>query len=332
MKILILGGTVFLGRHLVMAAIERGHELTLFNRGTRTLEQSGIRQLHGEREGNLAALAGEHWDAVIDTSGYLPQDVRRSAEMLAAAGVSHYTFISSISAYAGFSEPGMGETAALADLPEGAVEERSNETYGALKARCEQEAASAMPGRALIIRPGLIVGPFDPTDRFTYWPERLAKGGEVLAPGRRERSVQFIDVRDLADWIIRMVEARQTGVFNATGPERELRMAVFLEQANAALGSPAVLTWVDDAFLQEQEAGAWMELPLWLPEGGEMDGFLRVSNAKAVAAGLSFRPVADTVVATQAWNRTRRTTDRQAGLRPEREQALLAAWHRRKQR
>jgi 2'-hydroxyisoflavone reductase len=331
MKLLILGGTVFLGRHLVAAATARGHELTLFNRGTRALELPGIRQLHGEREGDLGMLAGERWDAVIDTSGYLPQDVRRSAQMLAAT-VSHYTLISSISAYAGFSEPGMEETAALAVLPEGAGEKRDSEAYGALKARCEQEVESAMPGKALIIRPGLIVGPFDPTDRFTYWPERLARGGEVLAPGRRERPVQFIDARDLADWIIRMVEARQTGTFNATGPERELGMETLLQQANTALGSAAVLTWVDDAFLQEQEAGAWMELPLWIPEDDEMDGFLRVSNAKAVAAGLHFRPVADTVAATQAWNQTREATDRQAGLRPEREQALLAAWHGRKQR
>jgi len=330
-KLLILGGTVFLGRHLAAAAIARGHELTLFNRGTRPLDLPGIRQLRGEREGDLAALGGQHWDAVIDTSGYLPQDVRRSAQTLAAA-VSHYTFISSISAYAGLTEPGMDETAPLAVLPDATPQALSNETYGALKALCEREAESAMPERTLIVRPGLIVGPFDPTDRFTYWPERLARGGEVLAPGRRGRPVQFIDVRDLADWVIRLVEAGQTGTYNATGPDQELTMEAFLEQANSALGSPAALTWVEEDFLQEQEVGAWMELPLWIPEDGQMDGFLRVNVAKALAAGLHFRPVADTVTATRAWNRTRAAADRKAGMQPDREQALLAAWHNRERK
>ncbi len=209
MKLLVLGGTVFLGRHLVEAATARGHSVTLFNRGQHNPElYPEVEKLRGDRDSDLSALQGRRWDAVIDTCGYLPRAVRASAELLADA-VDHYTFISSISVYADFHTPAMDESAPVGTLADETVEEVTGETYGPLKALCEQAAERALPGRVLNIRPGLIVGPHDPTDRFTYWPVRVARGGEVLAPGRPHVPVQVIDGRDLAEWTVRMVEARQ---------------------------------------------------------------------------------------------------------------------------
>jgi 2'-hydroxyisoflavone reductase len=330
MKLLILGGTVFLGRHLVDAALVRGHEVTLFNRGQHNAGlYPEVEQLRGDRDGGLDALRGRRWDAAIDTSGYVPRVVRASAELLAGA-VDRYVFISSISVYPHFHTLGLDETAPVGTLEDPTVEEVTGETYGPLKALCEQAVEAALPGRALVIRPGLIVGPHDPTDRFTYWPVRVARGGEVLAPGRPDRHTQFVDARDLAEWTVRMVEDGQIGTFNATGPAEPLAFGALLD-ACRALGGDARITWVDEAFLAEQEVGPWIELPLWIPES-DLDtlGFSDVSIAKAREAGLSFRPLEGTLRDTLAWaaglpaNRAWR-----AGLKLEREAELLAAWHAR---
>lgn len=327
MKILILGGTVFLGRHLVDAALARGHAVTLFNRGQHNPDlYPEVEKLRGDRDGDLAALTGRRWDAVVDTSGYVPRIVRAAAELLADA-VDHYTFISSISVYADFTAHGMDEAA-----PVGALEDETAEevlpNYGPLKALCEQAAERAMPGRVLIIRPGLIVGPFDPSDRFTYWPHRIAAGGEVLAPGSPARPVQIIDVRDLAEWNIRMVERQGTGVFNATGPDRVLTMAEVLDACCTVSGSDARLTWVSEAFLAEAGVRPWTELPLWVPGTDENAGFADVACRKAIAAGLTFRPLDGTVRDTLAWDTARPAgTVRTNGLDPDREADLLRAWH-----
>jgi 2'-hydroxyisoflavone reductase len=244
-----------------------------------------VETLIGDRDGNLAALKGRRWDAVIDTSGRIPRVVKASATLLADAA-EHYTFLSSVSAYADRSVHGIDENAPLAQL----CDENSEDVvadYGALKARCEREVIEAMGGRALNVRAGLIVGPYDDTGRFAYWPRRICQGGEVLAPGKPDRPVQFIHARDLADWIIKMVENRYTGTYNATGPENRLTMGQFLEACRAVTGSDARFTWIDEAFLLDHEVIAFTELPLWLRTVSE--GMLAVHTEKARAAGLTFR-------------------------------------------
>jgi 2'-hydroxyisoflavone reductase len=325
-KILILGGTVFLGRHLVELGLARGHTFTLFNRGIHNPDLfPGVEKRRGDRQEDLSALESSQWDAVIDTCGYLPRVVRKSAEHLRDR-VEHYTFISSLSVYAEGSPPGTGESGETGKLEDETVEEITGETYGPLKALCERAVENALPGRALVIRPGLIVGPHDPSDRFTYWPWRISRGGEVLAPGRPGRPVQFVDVRDLSGWILDLVEKRQTGVFNATGPDTLLTMGQTLETCRAVTGSNATFTWVSDEFLLAQEVGAYSEMPLWVPEA-EAPGFDTFDCRKAIAAGLIFRPLEDTVRDTLEWDQTRPAdTPRRSGMSAERESALLKAW------
>ena len=319
MRLLILGGTVFLGRHLVGEALGRGHAVTLFNRGrTHPDLFPEAHRLLGDRDGDLSALEGGRWDAVIDTSGYFPRIVRASAELLASRA-DHYTFISSVSAYGDLSVP-PHESSAVAKLEDETVEDfgAEFENYGGLKALCEAEVERAFPGRALIVRPGLIVGPHDPTDRFTYWPRRLARGGPVLAPGPPERRTQYIDVRDLVSWLVRMVEERRTGIFNAVN--EGVSWGELLEGAD--------VTWVDDAFLLERGVGEWMELPLWLADPA-VAGMDKADVSAAVGAGLAFRPLRDTIRATAEWDASRGDYEPRAGLAPEREAELLAAWRRR---
>ncbi|MDQ2717568.1 MAG: NAD-dependent epimerase/dehydratase family protein [Chloroflexota bacterium] len=328
MNLLILGGTKFLGLHLVETACARGHEVTLFNRGQSNPGLfSDVEQLRGDRDGDMTALEGRHWDAAIDTSGYVPRVVGASARLLANS-VNHYTFISSISVYADFSTVGMDESAPVGTLQDETVEEFTGEMYGPLKALCEQAAEAAMPGRVLTVRPGLIVGPHDPSDRFTYWPHRVAQGGEVLAPGKPEQGTQFIDARDLAAWIVRMVEAGHTGTYQATGPGYKLPIQRVLEECRVVSSSDARFTWVQDAFLVEKEVGPYVEMPLWIPRGPEDAGFAAVNCARAIAAGLTFRPLADTVRDTLAWDATRAPdTALKAGLTREKEAQLLREWH-----
>lgn len=328
MKILILGGTVFYGRWLVEAALQRGHEVTLFNRGKSNPDLfPQVEKITGDRTQTVAALEGRRWDAVIDPSGYVPRIVRMAVEQLKDQ-VDHYTFISSISVYKDMSQPGTDENAPVGTLEDESTETVTGETYGPLKALCEQTVQQLMPGRALVIRPGLIVGPHDPTDRFTYWPVRVARGGDVLAPGRPERQIQIIDVRDLAEWTIRMVEGKQVGVFNATGPHPELTMGELLETCRQVSGSQAEIHWVDERFLLDQQVEPWMQLPVWVPEiEPEYGGFMAADISRALEAGLTFRPIASTAGDTLEWARTRPEDHRwRAGLPAEREQELLDLW------
>lgn len=329
MKLLILGGPRFLGRHVIDAALAANHEVTLFNRGqTNPDDYPALEKLRGNRDGDLAALRGRSWDAVIDTCGYVPRVVADSARLLADA-VAHYTFVSSISVYAGTPVPGLDETAPLGRLADESVEEITGETYGPLKVLCEQAVERYFPGRANHVRAGLIVGPYDPSDRFTYWPVRIDRGGEVLAPGSPDTLVQLVDGRDLAAWMVQMAAHRTAGTFNATGPDTPLTMGQLLATCQAASSRESTLTWVDDAFLLAQGVGPWMEMPLWIPASDEdAPGFSAIDCRRARAAGLTSRPVADTVRDTLAWA-SRRSPDWtwRAGLDAAKEAAILQAWH-----
>ncbi|MFL5346176.1 MAG: SDR family oxidoreductase [Hyalangium sp.] len=331
-KILILGGTGFLGPALVEAALPRGHTLTLFNRGkTHPGLFPNVEQLHGDRDGDLKALEGRKWDAVIDTSGYVPRIVKASAELL-APNVEQYVFVSSISVYKDGSQYGVDENSPVATVEDEKTEDVS-QYYGALKALSEKAVQAAMPGRATVVRPGLIVGQGDSTDRFSYWPVRVARGGEVLAPGDGEDPIQFIDVRDLAAFIIGLVERRTVGTFNALGPAQTLTMRELLEACKAASGGDATFTWVEWSWLVEQQkVMPWTNMPVWLPRQGEDKGMCKISNARALAQGLTFRPTVDTARDTLAWFKTlppERQQKLHAGVTPEREREVLAAWHAR---
>lgn len=325
MKLLILGGTRFLGRALVEEGRVAGHEITLFNRGQSNPELfPDVEQIHGDRDGGLNVLGGREWQAVIDTCGYVPRVVRASAEFLAGA-VEHYIFISSASVYAEPLLPGTDENSPVATMPDETVEEITGETYGPLKALCEAAATEAMGGRALNVRAGLIVGPHDLSDRFTYWPARIARGGEVLAPGAPDYAVQFIDVRDLARWILTAAEARLTGPFNATGPRRPLPLGRLFETCREISGSDARFTWVDESFLIANEIAPYTEMPLWVP--AEFGGFNSFGIDKALAAGLAFRPVEETVRDTLAWANSRPDDYVwRNGMAAEKEARLLDEW------
>ncbi|GAB4581007.1 MAG: SDR family oxidoreductase [Anaerolineales bacterium] len=330
MKILLLGGPKFLGRALIESALARGHEVTTFNRGTTNPNLfPEIEKLHGDRTTNLDALRGRTWDVVLDTCGYIPRHVRASAELLSDAA-EHYTFISSLSVYASTAQPGLDESAPVGKLEDETVEEVTGETYGPLKALCEQAVEATFPGRAHHVRAGLIVGPYDPSDRFTYWPVRVARGGEILVPGRPGWLTQQVDVRDLSAWIIGMAEGRKTGVYNATGPAQPLTFGEMLDVCREVSGSDAHFTWVTEQFLADEKVAAWIEMPLWIPESEpDFAGFSAISCAKAISDGLTFRPLHETVRDTLAWATTRPADYTwRAGLKPEREGDLLAKWHR----
>lgn len=326
MKLLIIGGTRFLGRAIVDEGRALGHTLTLFNRGHSNPKLfPDVEQIHGDRNGSLDVLRGRRWDAVIDTCGYVPRTVRASAEFLSGA-VDHYTFISTLSVYAEPLPADANENAPVGTLADASIEEITGETYGPLKVLCERAATEAMDGRALLVRSGLIVGPHDPTDRFTYWPVRVARGGEVLAPLAPDYGVQFIDARDIARWALRATEARLTGPYNVTGPRRPLPLGELLDTARALSNSDARFTWVDEAFLSAHEVAPFTEMPLWVP--AEAAGFNAFNIDRALLAGLSFRTLEETVGDTLAWAATRPAgyTTR-AGLAPDREAALLREWH-----
>jgi 2'-hydroxyisoflavone reductase len=327
-KILILGGTLFVGRHLVEAALARSHEVTLFNRGrTSPGLYPEVEHLQGDRDGALGSLEGRSWDAVFDTSARIPRWVQDATEILADS-VGHYTFVSSGSVYSDTSRPATNEQGRVHGLADETVEEIADpETYGGLKVLCEHAAEEGMPGRALSIRAGLIVGPYDPTGRFTYWSHRLARGGDVLAPEPRDQPVQFVDARDLAAWMLDMAGRGVTGVFNATGPAERLTMEGFLERARDATESDARLVWADEAFLLENGVQEWSDLPLWLAPGANPNEayFLDMDISKALRAGLRFRPLGETVRDTLTGAAL--TVD--AGFAPSRERALLEAWRAR---
>ncbi|NVB41397.1 NAD-dependent epimerase/dehydratase family protein [Pseudenhygromyxa sp. WMMC2535] len=332
MHVLILGGTGFLGPHFVREALARGHRVTLFNRGkTNPHLFPELEKLRGDRRaGDLQALEGRRFDAVVDTSGYLPQNVAATAGLLADSG--QYLFVSSVSVYRDQGQAGLTVGDPVAPHPEPGNDDVA-QFYGPLKALCEQAAEDQMPGRTTVIRPGLIVGPGDPTDRFTYWPVRLARGGEVMAPGRPEDPVQLIDARDLAAFMVHCLEARDFSTYNAVGPAERLGVGEMLRVGAEALGSSASFVWVPAPFLAEQEVAPWVEMTVWVPpEDPEFGGLGSVDGSAAVAAGLRHRPLAETFVDTLAdWRalpEARREAPR-AGLPAAREAEVLAAWRAR---
>ncbi len=377
-RILILGGTGFLGPKTIAAAVARGHEITIFNRGKREKSlplEIEVEHLYGNRDPELPAdddkdpegklvrpdarpkgleqLVGRSWDVVIDNSGYFPRHVAASAQLL-ANHAERYIFISSISAYADPPPQGGDETAKLAELADPKVETMGaeGEHYGGLKVACERAAEAAFPGRTVIVRPGFIVGPGDPTDRFSYWPVRIEQGGEVLAPGSPDDPVQWIDVRDLAEWLVMLVEAGTTGTFNAVGPPKPGRWGDVLGACVTASANDAKLEWVPATWLSQHGMGAENAFPIWIAPVDKFAGFHRWSNDRAEAAGLKFRPISDTVTAIREWHprelerRVRVTRELQeaaqakgapppkladptalrAGPTREREQELLAKW------
>jgi 2'-hydroxyisoflavone reductase len=336
LRILILGGTGFTGPHQVRYALSRGHQITLFNRGKQPHEWPGaVDELIGDRNtGDLKALEGKEWDVCIDNPTSLPFWVRDAGRVLHGK-IKHYIFISTISVYADNLKPA-DESAPVASYPgKDAMAEtieslRANgELYGPLKALSEQEAEKQFPGKATIIRPGLIVGPGDETDRFTYWPVRLARGGEVLAPGDGSDPVQIIDARDLAEWTIRMAEAHTLGTFNATGPEHPLPMKGMLTGIATAIHADAKLIWVSTDFLESEKVEPWSDMPVWVPARGDTAGFAKRSIRKALDAGLTFRPLDTTAADTLAWFK-QQPAERQAklksGLTSAREAEILAKW------
>ncbi len=334
LRILILGGTGFTGAYQVRYALSRGHKVTTFNRGKTHPGKlpNEVEQLIGDRNGQLDALKGRKWDVAIDNPTTLPAWVRDAAQIL-KGNVERYVFISTISVYADTSK-GVDETAPLAKYDGSdpyketleAMKASGYKTYGPLKALSEKEAEKWFPGKTLIIRPGLIVGPGDETDRFTYWPVRIDRGGEVLAPGKPSDPVQFIDARDLAEWTIRMAENRETGIYNATGAAEPLGIGEMLDQTKSALNSDAKFTWIPAEFLKQQKVEAWSDMPVW---AGDELGLARTNISRALAEGLTFRRLTETARDTLAWFESQ-SQDRQsklrAGLTPEREAEVLAAW------
>ena len=326
MRILILGGTRFLGRHLVEAALAHGHEVTLFNRGKSNPDLfPQLETIIGDREHDVNKLNGHIWDAVIDVAGYVPRIVRLSAEVL-KENVARYVFISTISVYRDFKQISIDESYPVGKLEDATIEEITGETYGPLKALCEQIVQDTYRERALIVRPGLIVGPHDPTDRFTYWPVRVARGGEVLAPQKPEAAIQVIDVRDLADFIIKLIQDNASGIYNATGPNYDLTIGNLLEVSKQFTGSNADFKWASVDFLNQYKVEAWSDMPTCVPDDEEGIGFSRVNVSKAIDAGLTFRPLEETVRDTLAWAQSRPPDHEwRAGLTAEREAQVLAA-------
>lgn len=340
LNILILGGTGFTGPFQVEYALKRGHRVTLFNRGKRPSPEwpSAVEQLHGDRNtGDLAALKGRKWDVCIDNPTSLPFWVRDAGQVL-KGNVGHYLFISTISVYADGSKPGINESSPLAQYKGKDAMAETQQTlradienlYGPLKALSEAEAHKQFGKNVTIVRPGYIVGPRDETDRFTYWSHRVAQGGEILVPGDGQDPIQIIDGRDLGEWMIRLAEARTLGTFNACGPDYALSMDAMLYGCQAVTGGGMTLTHVSPAFLDEQQVG----LPIWVPsKDNPYAGYGAVSNQRAIAAGLTFRPLATTVEDLLAWFRSlpaERQAKLGAGITREKEAELLKAWHARK--
>jgi len=336
-RMLILGGTGFIGPHTVRTAVERGHEVTIFTRGRTQADLPDVEHLIGDRENDLTALEGRTWDVVLDNNSRDYRWVQRSTELLKDAA-EHYLFVSSISAYAttigGYEsadrvlrEPIIFEDSDRFEPPDGWTD-GDDAHYGLTKALGENISHAAFPGRATIVRPGLIVGPGDRTDRFTYWPVRIDLGGEVMAPGNPDHANQIIDQRDLTEWMVRLAEDGVAGDFNGTGPSSRMSMAEMLYGVRAVTSSPVEFTWVEESFLDEQGIRPWADMPAWMP-GAELSF---VSVQRAVDAGLTFRPLARTATDTLEWDRTRPAEERdnrRAGVTLEREAEVLAAWHAR---
>lgn len=336
LRILILGGTAFTGPHQIKYALARGHKVTIFNRGRteptvhpEIFDQ--VEKLTGDRNDDLESLRGHEWDAVIDNSASIPRWVRQSAELLKDSA-EVYLFTSSLSVHADNSKIGITEDDPVATIDDPTVEEITGQTYGALKALCEEEARKAFPEGAIIVRPHLIVGPGDRSDRWTYWPVRVARGGEVMAPGTPDDPTQYIDARDLAEFDIHLIENRALGTYSAVGPLAPLSMAELLYGMRAVVSNEISFTWVEADFLAEHEVAPWAHMTAWVPPRGEMAGFAMFDNSRAVGAGLAYRPLALSARDTLEWWQTlpgERTASPRAGLDPEKEKEVLAAWHAR---
>ncbi|MGR5985429.1 SDR family oxidoreductase [Bacillus cytotoxicus] len=339
MKVLILGGTRFLGRALVEEALKRGHEVTLFNRGTNKEIFPKVEQLIGDRDGDVSALKNRNWDIVMDTCGFAPHQIRNIATIL-GGNIEHYTFISSMSTYKDWIPLHIKEDYQLQSIPPReklkAIEDGEAspyEYYGGLKVLCEKEAEKYWPGRVLHMRAGLLVGAFDYTDRLPYWIQRVAQGGEVLVPEHSNRPVQLIDVKDVATWAFNMAEGRKVGTFNVTGPNNELTIGELLNTCKAVTNSDAEFVWVEEQFLLENKVRPWTEMPLWIPETFPLEGETEpwkgsffISIEKAVNAGLSFRPIQNTISDVYQWEKSRKDTERKAGMAREKERELLKLW------
>ncbi len=323
MRVLVVGGSRFVGRHIVEAAVARGHEVTLFNRGNRPAPAGVSRELRGDRDGDLSALHEGTWDAVVDTCAYVPRQVRSLVDALGSR-VGSYALVSTVSVYADQTTPHLDEDAALAALEDETVEEVTNETYGALKALCERALAEGFEGPTLVVRPGLVVGPHDPTDRFTYWPARFSRGGEVLVPGRRDAPLQWVDARSLGRWAVRALEDGLTGTHNATSAAGRFTLGALVDAclAHAPAGTRAVP--VDEPWLLERGVQPFADLPLWLP--GEYSNFFLLDTSRAHAAGLEDMALEDTVADTLDWWRSEGSPPLKTGLAAEREAELLARW------
>ncbi len=340
LKILILGGTGLIGPALIESAQKRGHTVTIFNRGRRTGDRfPDVEKLIGDRDPNkgegLKALEGKKWDVVFDDCGYFPRMVTASAELL-GPNVGHYVYVSSISCYADNSKVDQDEDAACGKMDDPTLETMGDQFqyYGPLKALCEEAAEKACPGKTTIIRPGYIVGPEDSTGRFTYWPWRIAKGGEVLVPGEPTDPIQIIDVRDLSDFMITCAENKTTGKFNLVGPGERLTMKEMVDACVAATKSDAKLTWVPVAFLSKNGLGGDGGFPIWAPFEGETKGFHTWKNERAIKAGLKFRPMEQIAKDALDWlneqpeNRQTMILKGSGAMSMEKEKELLEAWHK----
>lgn len=333
LDILILGGTRFLGLHMTACALSRGHRVTFFNRGkTNTSRFSEVARLTGDRNGDISALQGRRWDVVIDNSGYVPRQVTATAELLRAS-TPLYIFVSTVSVYASFDKPS-DENSPVGTLTDPTVEKIDGATYGPLKALCEQAARRVYgDDRTLIVRPGLIVGPDDNTDRFTYWPARAARGGKFVAPGTPADPVQFIDARDLAEFTIESAEKKSSGTFNLLSPPGRFSIGDVINSSVDAAKKIAQVdaepVWVPAGFLGEQKVSPWSDMPVWVPSEGDSAGFAAVSSARAVSAGMRIRSLLETTTDTLRWHLSRPESERsklRAGIAPERELEVLAHW------
>ena len=332
LSLLILGGTRFIGVEMTELALKRGHHVTFFNRGKTNADLfPDIERIKGDRNGEIDGLKGRKWDAVIDNSGYFPRAVRLTAELLAQS-VSQYLFVSSISVYPDFKAP-RDETSPVGKLKDESIEKVDNDTYGPLKALCEKAAEAAMPGRVTVIRPGLIVGPNDNSDRFTYWPARAARGGDMLAPGRPSDGIQIIDGRDLAAFVISALENKTMGTFNLVSPPGLFTIGDVVTESIRAANElakptpPPKAIWAPAPFLEAQKVEGWADMPVWLDAKGDDAAFAATSAARAMKAGLKITPMRKTCRDTLAWHLTRPATEREklkAGMTPEREREVLA--------
>lgn len=342
MKILVLGGSRFLGRAFIDEAQKRGHEISIFNRGNQNEQLSNVEILIGDRNGDLTALKDRKWDTVLDTCGFIPRSVRDSTQLL-KNNVKHYTFISSISVYRDWIPAGVKEDYHLQTMSIEEADEITKDStgsyyehYGAFKVLCEQEAEKNMPGRVLNIRAGQLVGENDYTDRFPYWVHRVSKGGTVLAPGNPHRPIQYIDNRDMAQWILNTMEKQIVGNFNLTGPDHTVTMQEFLQCIKSVTGSDAEFVWADEGFLLNHGVAPWTDMPLWVPENYPLSplekepwkGAFSIDITKALDNGLKFRPLKETIKEIHEWERKRNLSENEwkAGISPEKEQKLLEAY------